>query len=42
MNPIAHVVKIADIKDNLNISRPGSLEFLSGGICKRYYKHYIF
>jgi guanosine-3',5'-bis(diphosphate) 3'-pyrophosphohydrolase len=38
LNSIGRVVKIANIKDNLNLNRPGSLEFLSGGICKRYYE----
>jgi (p)ppGpp synthase/HD superfamily hydrolase len=38
MNPIGRVVKIADIKDNLDINRPGSVDFLAKGICKRYYE----
>jgi guanosine-3',5'-bis(diphosphate) 3'-pyrophosphohydrolase len=42
MNPIARKVKIADIKDNLNLNRPGSLEFLSKGICQRYYEALLF
>lgn len=42
MNPIGRIVKIADIKDNLNLTRPGALEFLSSGICKRYVQALLF
>lgn len=42
MNPVGRVVKIADIKDNLDINRPGSVKFLSGGISKRYYEALLF